>query len=148
MMTAHTFNDEHITWQSFGDFTPAFYFSILNIDEKARIADVLFKLPAKQQIVLHRHVALNHIFVIQGDHFIYEPDGSVKEKRVTGSYTVSPANEVPHREGGGDIDTVVFFSIRPGAQEVLYELLDDDGALLDTVTFATLVAINAAKMEQ
>lgn len=143
-MTIHTFDDQHIQWQPFGDFKPALNFAVLNIDQQNRIADVLFKLPAKEQIVLHRHVALNHIFVIQGDHFIYEPDGSVKEKRVCGSYTVSPANEIPHREGGGDIDAIVFFSIRPGNEEVLYELLDDDGNLIATVTFQMLVDISMA----
>lgn len=141
-MINEPFCNDHVEWQRFGDFEPAFYFTILHIDERDRIADVLFKLPANRQIVLHRHVALNHTFVIQGEHFIYEPDGSVKEQRKCGSYTVSPANEMPHREGGGNIDAVVFFSIRPGEQDLLYELLDDEGTLIGTVTFQMLVEMS------
>ena len=30
------------------------------------------------QIALHRHLALNHTFVVQGEHRIYEPDGRLR----------------------------------------------------------------------
>jgi len=140
MTTCH-FDDRAIHWSRFGDFVPAFHYTILDVNEKDRIADVLFKLPANEHIVLHRHRALNHTFVVQGEHRLYEADGSLREARQTGSYTVSPASEQPHREGGGAQDAIVFFSIRPGHDEVLYELLDEQGNLLGTVTFETLVAL-------
>jgi len=69
-------------------------------------------LPRCQQIVLHRHVAHNNTFVVQGEHRLYERNGELKEVRATGSYTVSPPSAEPHREGGGDQDVVVLFSIR------------------------------------
>lgn len=144
-MTTCRFDDHAIQWNRFGEFVPAFHYTILDLNETSRIADVLFKLPANEQIVLHRHRALNHTFVVQGEHRLYETDGSLREARPAGSYTVSPASEAPHREGGGAQDAIVFFSIRPGQGEVLYELLDDQCNLLGTVTFETLVALYQAQ---
>lgn len=136
-----SFDDRNIQWQRFGEFEPAFYFNVLNVDEPRRIADVLFKLPASAQIVLHRHCALNNTFVIQGEHRLYETDGTLREIRPTGSYTISPAAERPHREGGGAQDVVIHFSIRPDQQELIYQLLDDHLEVIGTVSFQDLVAL-------
>lgn len=144
-MTPTHFDDHAIHWNRFGDFVPSFHYTILHVDQESRIVDVLFKLPANEQIVLHRHRALNHTFVVQGEHRLYETDGSLREARLTGSYTVSPASEQPHREGGGEQDAIVFFSIRPGNDEALYELLDDALNPLGTITFQTLVELHQAQ---
>lgn len=140
-MTLHTFDDSHIQWKRLGDFEHLHY-SILHVDEKSSIADVLFKFAANQQIVLHRHLAHNNTFVIQGEHRLYKPDGSIKEIRRVGSMTSSPPNEEPHREGGGDQDVVIAFSIR--GTGVLYELLDDDKNVIGTISFQDLVDLNKA----
>ncbi|MBI3145470.1 MAG: regulator [Pseudogulbenkiania sp.] len=144
-MTPYHFDARAIRWNRFGDFVPGFHYTILHLDGKNRIVDVLFKLPANEQIVLHRHRALNHTFVVQGEHRLYETDGCLREVRPSGSYTVSPASEQPHREGGGEQDTIVFFSIRPGNDEVLYEILDDALNPLGTITFQTLVELHQAQ---
>jgi hypothetical protein len=123
-MANYLFDDANINWQTLEGFEHLHY-SILDIDEKNKIVDVLFKFAAHQQIVLHRHKALNKIFVVQGEHRIYETDGRLKEIRVVGSYTSSQPNDEPHREGGGDVDVIVFFSIR-GGEGAFYEILDDD----------------------
>ena len=123
-MSSHLFDDANIQWQSLGDFEHLLY-SILNIDERNKIIDVIFKFAAHQQIVLHRHKALNNTFVIQGVHHLYETDGRLREIRPVGSYTCSQPSDEPHREGGGDEDVIVLFSIR-GSDGVLYEILDDD----------------------
>ena len=141
-MNVHSFDDRAICWTRFGDFEPRFDYMILNLDETQRIADVLFRFPANEQIVLHRHVALNHTFVVQGNHRLYDAQGNLTEDRPTGRYTVIAANEKPHREGGGDQDTIVFFSIRPGNSEALYELLDDDLNPIATVTFSMLIELH------
>ena len=144
-MSTLNFNAQAVAWTRFGDFTPAFHYTILALDQTSRIADVLFKLPANAQIVLHRHRVLNHTFVVQGEHRLYETDGSLREVRPTGSYTVSPASERPHREGGGEQDAIVLFSIRAGQDEVLYELLDDNGHPLGMVTFDALIGLYQAQ---
>lgn len=64
------FDERCIPWQPLGDF-PHFQFHILQVDMEQRIADVLFRFAAGQQIVLHRHKALNHTFVVAGEHLIY-----------------------------------------------------------------------------
>jgi hypothetical protein len=122
---AHSlFDSADIPWQTLEGFDHLHY-SILNIDRQNQIIDVIFKFAARRQIVLHRHKALNHTLVIQGEHRLYQADGRLKEIRPVGSFTTSPPSDEPHREGGGDEDAIVFFSIR-GSGGVLYEILDDD----------------------
>jgi len=123
-MPKHFFDDSHIQWQTLSGFDHLQY-SILDIDESNKIVDVLFKFAARQQIVLHGHKALNKTFVIQGEHRLYHADGSLKEIRPVGRYTSSQPSDEPHREGGGDVDVIVFFSIR-GTDGVFYQILDDE----------------------
>lgn len=136
-MTLHTFDDNRIRWQKLGDFEHLLYF-ILDINEELKIIDVLFKFSANQQIVLHRHKVQNNTFVVQGEHRLYEADGRLKEVRPVGSYTVSPPSDEPHREGGGDQDVIVLFSIR-GSDGVLYEILNDDLSIAATLSMQDLI---------
>ncbi|MGZ0076164.1 cupin domain-containing protein [Methylomonas sp. YC3] len=144
-MNTYLFDDRRIDWQTLEGFEHLRYF-ILNIDTDANIADVLFKFAAGQQIVLHRHKAPNHIFVIQGEHRIYHADGTLKEIRPVGSYTLSPASEVPHREGGGDIAVILLFSIR--STGVLYDILDNDANVIGSLTMSDFVALHQAQSGQ
>ncbi|NOV28532.1 regulator [Methylomonas sp. ZR1] len=144
-MNTYLFDDRRIDWQTLEGFEHLRYF-ILNIDTDANIVDVLFKFAAGQQIVLHRHKAPNHIFVIQGEHRIYHADGTLKEIRPVGSYTVSPASEVPHREGGGDIDVILLFSIR--STGVLYDILDNDANVIGSLAMSDFVALHQAQSGQ
>lgn len=123
-MTNHLFDDSHIQWQTLANIGHLQY-TILDIDKHRHIVDVLFKFAAQQQIVLHRHKVLNKTFVIQGEHRLYHIDGRLKEIRTVGSYTSSPASDEPHREGGGEIDVIILFSIR-GDEGIFYEILDND----------------------
>ncbi len=137
-MTVPTFDDRYIQWQRLGDIEHL-EFSVLDVDETNSIADVLFKFAANRQIVLHRHLAHNNTFVIQGEHRLYHPDGTLKEIRPVGSMTSSPPSNDPHREGGGDIDVVIAFSIR--GTGTLYELLDDDRKVIATISMADLAGL-------
>lgn len=140
-MHAHTFDDRNIRWNTLGDFKHLHY-SILSIDEQNSIADVLFKFAARERIVLHRHLAHNNTFVVQGEHRLYRPDGSLKEVRAVGSMTSSPPNEEPHYEGGGDQDVIIAFSIR--GKGVLYELLDDDMQKIGSISMQDLIDLKNA----
>ncbi len=142
-MTSYDFDDRHIPWQRFEEFDHLQYF-IFDIDRERQVVDVLFKFAGNEQIVLHRHKVLNHTFVIKGEHRLYEPNGEVKEVRPVGSYTVSPASDEPHREGGGDEDVVVFFSIR-GSDGVLYEILDDDQNVIGTLSMEDFAGLHEAQ---
>jgi len=140
-LTTHTFDDSNIAWNRLGDFEHLHY-SILAIDESNRVADVLFKFAANEQIVLHRHKAHNNTFVVQGEHRLYKPDGTLKEVRAVGSMTASGPDTEPHREGGGDQDVIIAFSIR--GDGVLYELLDDDQNQIGTISFQDLIDLKNA----
>ncbi len=145
-MTSHLFDDSHIQWQTLTNFEHLHY-SILDIDEHNKIIDVLFKFAARQQIVLHRHKVLNKTFVIQGEHRLYEVDGRLKEIRVVGSYTSSQPSDEPHREGGGDEDVIVLFSIR-GSDGVLYEILDDGLKVIGELTMQDFIDLYAAQTQR
>ena len=141
-MSTHTFDDSNIDWQRLGDFEHL-HFSILDVDSENKIADVLFKFAANEKILLHRHLGHNNTLVIQGEHRLYEPDGTLKEVRPVGRMTSSPPSKDPHREGGGDQDVVIAFNMR-GKVGVLYEVLDDDLNVVGTITFQDLEDLHNA----
>lgn len=137
-MTAYRFDDRAVAWRKL-DNLAFFAFAVLDIDAERHAADVLFKFEPHRPIILHRHKALNKTFVIQGEHRLYHADGSLREVRPVGSYTVSPAHPDPHRECGGDDGAVVLFRIYGSG--LLYELLDDDGHTVATLAFQDLAAL-------
>jgi hypothetical protein len=47
-----------------------------------------------------------------------------------------PCSGEPHREGGGNEGAVVFYSVRAGAGEVLFEVLDDKLKVVGTLNMA------------
>lgn len=55
--------------------------SIMAADDEAKFINVLFKFATGKQIVLHRHVAAFHTFVVRGEHRIYTPQGELTEVR-------------------------------------------------------------------
>lgn len=138
-MTTYFFDDRNIAWHVLDGIDHLAY-SILHVDEQLHLIDVLFKFAAQRQIVLHRHMALNVTFVIQGEHRLFAPDGQLKEVRPVGRYTMTPPSIEPHREGGGDVDAVVLFSIR-GNDGILYEILDDGLMAVATLSFQDFVGL-------
>ena len=104
--------------------------SVLEVDEKAHIVDVLFKFAANEKIVMHRHTCAFNTLVLQGEHRIYEPSGALKEIRPTGTYRAGKADDEPHTEGGGDEDVIILFSLRPYDERAYLRVLDDN---LETV---------------
>ena len=130
-MTNFTFDDSNIDWKRL-EGIDHLWLSVLNIDDDAGIVHVLYKFAANEKILLHRHKTLNKTFVIQGEHRLYHANDEIKEVRPVGSYKVSPPSEDPHREGGGDQDVIVFFTIY--GKGLLYELLDDAQNVVAPVT--------------
>ncbi len=143
-MTSYNFDDSNIHWHTLENIEHLSY-SILNIDETNKIVDVLFKLEPNKPILSHRHKALNHLFVIQGEHHIYAANGTLKETRPVGSYTSSPASDEPHRECGGNEGVIVLFSIR-GSDGVFYEVLDDEQNLIGTLGMQDFIDLYKAAL--
>ena len=114
----------------------------MNVDDEAKIVDVLFKFAANEKILLHRHTSHFNTFVVQGEHRIYEPDGTLKETRPVGTYKAGVPDAEPHSEGGGDEDVIILFSLRPySATKPIYEILDDDHEIVSVMTFDNLKEI-------
>jgi hypothetical protein len=114
------------------------------LTKKNYIVDVLFKFDANEKIVLHQHMVHNNTFIVQGKHPLYDPHSEIKEIRPVGSYKSSPPGDV-HREGGGfDQEVVVFFNIR-GHEGVLYEVLDDDQNIIDTLSYVDFLGLYKAQ---
>jgi hypothetical protein len=123
-MPNFVFDDRNIEWKRLLG-ADHLWLTVLDIDDDSGIVQVLYKFAGKEKILLHRHKTVNKTFVIQGEHRLYRPNGEIKEIRPVGSYKVSPPSEDPHREGGGEEDVIVHFTIY-GGRGTLYEVLDDD----------------------
>ena len=147
-MASYNFDDRKIKWNKLtlppvGELKHLL-FSILSVDEESHIVHVLFKFAANEKIILHRHMIHNNTFVVQGEHRLYEPDGTLKEIRPTGMYKSSPPGDV-HREGGGsDQDVIVFFDMR-GRDGVFYEILDDDQNVVAALSYADFLGAYKAQ---
>lgn len=137
MSDLYSFDESGVNWQPLPDIDHV-WLSVLDVDDTAKIVDVLFKFSANEKIVLHRHVAAFNTFVVRGEHRIYNPDGELTEIRPVGTYKAGLANIEPHREGGGEEDVIVLFSLRPYENGPVYEVLDENHELVSTMTFDDL----------
>ena len=131
--TLYKFDDRNVRWYPLVDHIE---FSMVGVDEERRMAEFLAKFAARERIVLHKHVAQTNILVIAGEHRIYHPDGSLKEIRAVGSYTASAPGGPPHYEGGGEEDCVVLYSVRAGADDTCFEIMDDAQNVVATLGMA------------
>lgn len=136
---AYAFDQRNVRWFPLGEFKHL-QISMLQVDPKDRIVDFLVKFDANQKVFLHRHLAQTNLFVVQGEHRIYEPDGSLKEIRKTGSYTASAPGGV-HFEGGGDEDCIVLYNIRGNGKDELFEVMDDDGKVVGIIGVADFAGL-------
>lgn len=146
------FDDRNIQWLDLGGIEPllegveAFFY---DIDETNGSVDALLRFRAHDRIVLHRHLASYRTLVLQGELRLYDRHDNLKEIRPVGSYVYSDANGEPHSEGGGDQDTVVFFSnrnIRPDG--AVYDLLDENLNSLKQLGMAEFKALQALQQGQ
>ena len=144
-MNLANFDEASVNWQSLpgpdGEPADHIWMSIVNVDDDAKIVDVLFKFAANEKIVLHRHTANFNTFVVQGEHRIYTPDGDLKETRPVGTYKAGKPDAEPHSEGGGDEDVELqgLRDVAPPGLEIvvhLQELLRIDVELRQGATEA------------
>ncbi len=122
-MAQYTFDDRILTWSRL-DWLEHVWFYVYDIDKKNGIVDVVFKFAANSKAMLHQHKTPYVTLVLQGELRFYRPNGELKEIRPTGSYVKGVPDGEPHLEGGGDQETIVFFSNR-NVEDALYMFLDD-----------------------
>ena len=127
------FDQSGIRWNTLEGIDDVWY-HILEIDEKNRIVDILFKFSANAKVVLHRHHSDYRTFTIQGELRLYNSRNELTEVRGPGAYVAKAAGGAPHREGGGDQDVIALFSNRNVAGPI-YEILDDQLQTLAMLDF-------------
>jgi hypothetical protein len=148
MTTVYKFDERNTKWSpievpGYGLWS-GFEFSPLAGSLDFKVVDFLIKFPPKQEahgrvsnlIASHRHCGITHTFVINGEHHIYEPDGSLREIRGVGSLTIGKPGDI-HKECGGPEGAIVHYSTR--GTGMLYEVLDDSGNVLGGLTLEDLV---------
>ncbi|MBM88556.1 MAG: regulator [Gammaproteobacteria bacterium] len=123
MSNLYSFDESKINWNPMPNVEHA-WISILDIDDTAKIVDIILKFSANEKIVLHKHRSAFNTFVVKGEHRLYGIDGELAEIRPAGTYTVGSADADPHQEGGGDEDVIILFSLRPYDDGLIYEILD------------------------
>jgi hypothetical protein len=110
-MPHYPFDDSILTWHKL-DWLENVWYYVYDVDRKNRIVDALFKFAPYSKAMLHQHKTPYVTLVLQGELRFYRPNGELKEIRPVGSYVQGVANGEPHMEGGGDQETIVFFSVR------------------------------------
>ncbi len=143
-MTARQFDDQHIQWRELKGFKHMLV-SIFFVDEVRNRVDLLIKFDPNEKVLLHRHLADTNTFVVEGDHVIYEPDGSVREVRPAGQYTFGTGRDA-HDEGGGPNGCVLYYSVR-GESDALFDMLDADLNVTATLRTADFKAVLDAQQQ-
>lgn len=141
--TRHAFDQSNTRWCPLGDFNHL-ELAMLGIDRRNKIVDFMVKFHANGVIFNHRHLAETRIFVVQGEHRIYELDGTLKEVRETGSYTVSAPGGV-HSEGAGEVDCIVIYNIRGNGSDEMFDVLDDAGQAVGKIGLEDFAALHEAQ---
>lgn len=139
----YAFDQSNVRWFPLGEFKHL-EIAMLAVDRANKIVDFLVKFHARGMVFKHRHLAETRIFVVQGEHRIYELDGSLKEVRKTGSYTVSAPGGV-HSEGAGDVDCIVTYNIRGNGRDEMFDVLDDAGQDVGRIGFEDFAALMEAQ---
>ncbi len=142
-MPHNHFDDSNLTWGQF-DWLKHTSFYVYNVDRQNGIVDAIFKFDANSKVKIHQHKVPYITLVLQGELRFYRPNGELKEIRPTGSYVKGTANGEPHLEGGGDQDTIVFFSIRNVVDE-LFVFLDENMNPAEVVRIGDAEAILEAQ---
>ncbi|MES2491997.1 MAG: regulator [Pseudomonadota bacterium] len=141
-MSIAGFDDRSVRWMPYPGLD-GMWASVLHVDPARNEVDFLVRFGPQTKTVIHHHLAMTHILVIAGEHVIYEPDGTVRDVRPAGRYTAGLGGD-PHDEGGGPDGAVLFYSVRGGDSDVLFEVHDPAGiaapAIIRTADFTALLA--------
>jgi hypothetical protein len=116
--------------------------SVLGFDRDAGTLDMLILFDDQGgHCPAHRHLTTTSILVLEGEQHVRDmnPDGEVVEKvRKAGEYHLTSGDPYPHMECAGPEGALVFFSHHADDGR-LYDLVDEDGKVLVTVTIDSLV---------
>ncbi len=134
----YRFDGRNVQWRELEGFKHMMV-SIFFVDEARNRVDFLIKFDPQEKVLLHRHLADTNIFVVEGEHVIYEPDGQVREVRPVGRYIFGTGRDA-HDEGGGPDGCVLYYSVR-GETDSLFDMLDKDLNVVGTLRTADFKAL-------
>jgi hypothetical protein len=116
---------------------------VLGYDRDAGTLDMLVRFDNRGgHCQAHRHITTTSVLVLEGEQHLDElrPDGErVHKVRKAGTYHLTTGDPYPHLERGGPDGAVLFFSHHSDDGR-LYEIVDDDGRVLSTVTIDSLIS--------
>jgi hypothetical protein len=116
--------------------------SILGYERSAGTIDLLIRFDdVGGHCHAHRHLTTTSVLVLEGEQHIDElrPDGErVHKVRRAGEHHLTPGDQYPHMERGGPDGALVFFSHHT-IDGRLYEIVDEDGRVVNVVTIDSLV---------
>jgi hypothetical protein len=144
LMPAPQFDDQNIQWRELEGFKHMMV-SIFFVDEDRNRVDFLIKFDPNEKVLLHRHLVDTNTFVVEGDHVIYEPDGSVREVRPVGQYTFGTGRDA-HDEGGGPNGCVLYYSVH-GESAALFDMVDAHMNVTATLHTADFKAVMEAQQQ-
>jgi hypothetical protein len=115
---------------------------VLGHDREAGTIDLLIRFHGDGgHCHAHRHITTTSVLVLAGEQHLDEirPGGErVHKVRTAGTHHLTTGDAYPHLERGGPDGAVLFFSHHtPDGR--LYEIVDEDGAVVHTVTVDSLI---------
>lgn len=124
--------DHAISWLPFAGIENL-ELTLCDIDEERHVVDLLVRFAPNKTVTMHNHLAQTNMFIVQGELRIYEPDGSIRERRTAGRYFRGRTGDA-HSEGGGPEGAVVLYSMRCDSLTNVLEIMDDQQQVLATLT--------------
>ena len=116
--------------------------SVLGYDRKAGIIDFLVRFDdCGGHCPAHRHITTTSVFVLEGEQHLADmlPGGKrVPKVRKAGGYHITNGDLHPHMERGGPNGALVFYSHHT-TDGRLYELVDEDGKVIHTVSLDEMI---------
>ena len=132
-MNAANLDESKGDWQQLSDLDHL-WLSILDMDDTAKAADVLFKFATNEKnrsaprrcgfSYLRPAGRAPHLFVFR----------RFQRGSIGGTYKIGQPDVGPHAEGGGDSDVIILFSLRPYRGGAICEILDENQEVLSTMT--------------
>jgi len=145
--TTTAFDTSKLRWsESFGDERSSYRIhietSVLGYDRDAGTIDFLVRFDNNGgHCPAHRHITTTSVLVLEGEQHLEDmlPGGErVSRVRKAGEYHLTTGDKRPHMERGGPDGALIFYSHHT-TDGRLYELVDDDGNVVHTVTLDGIV---------
>ncbi len=136
MTEIYKFDDRQIDWALFAGFDDLWYY-VLNVDHDAGTVDMLMKFAPGARCVPHDHVGPTKTLVLDGAHHVWHLNGSdpaTAKVKTPGTFSANDGGEM-HQEAGGPDGAVILLMMTQREGRV-YDLLDDDGKVVRTITLA------------